>query len=208
MKQPRRQCLSRAQVQEIIRRYPDEPTRVLAQDFNTSVQKIYKTAQRYGITKSAEFMLGPHSGRIVKGERKSRATEFKKGHKPWSSGKKLKYKPSNLWEKGHKPFNTAQDGEVRWRHNPGYYFIRISENNWEFYHRWLWKEAHGKIKKGYNVIFKDGNPENCILENLECISNAELAVRNSIHRYPENIKNSMRLLGRLKKQIKNETDKH
>jgi hypothetical protein len=51
------------------------------------------------------------------------------------------------------------------------------------------------------VVFKDGNQLNCIIENLECISNAELMQRNTIHRFPAELKSTIRLVNKLKRNI-------
>lgn len=200
--QPKRTVLTPAQVQEIVRRYPDEKAASLAKEFGKPVSNIYKTAQRYGVKKSKAFMKSAASGRIRKGERKSTATEFKKGHIPCFKGKKLPYTPGNLWKIGNKPYNTAKDGEVRWRHNPGYFFIRLSENNWEFYHRYLWEQENGNIPKHYNVVFKDGNRRNCVIENLACISNAELAEMNRHTKYPPKLREAIELNNKLNRMIK------
>lgn len=44
--------------------------------------------------------------------------------------------------------------------------------------RWLWLTWIGPIPKGHNVIFVDHNPRRCVLSNLECIPNSEMAKRN------------------------------
>ncbi|GAB2549646.1 HNH endonuclease [Spirosoma aerophilum] len=44
--------------------------------------------------------------------------------------------------------------------------------------RYLWLTWIGPIPKGYNVIFVDHNPRRCVLSNLECIPNSEMAGRN------------------------------
>ncbi len=194
---------------EIVRRYPDEKSEDLAKEFDVPISRIYKTAQRYKVKKSEAFLNSSASGRIRKGERKSIETEFKKGHIPCFKGKKLPYTPSNLWKKGNKPYNTAKDGEVRWRYirgDMGYYFIRIAENNWEFYHRYLWKEKHGEIPKGYNIIFIDGNSRNCKIENLKCVSNAELAEMNRHTKYSPELRQAIELKNKLNKLIKKQNN--
>ncbi len=198
----KRKVLTHEQVLEIVRRYPNEKSGDLAKEFNCNIYKIYKTAQRYGVTKSEAFKNSPQSGRIQKGQRLSPKTEFKKGHIPYFKGKKLPYTPSHLWKKGNKPYNTAKDLEVRWRHNPGYFFIRISENNWEFYHRYLWKQKYGEIPEGYNIIFIDGNSKNCKIENLACVSNAELAEMNRHTKYPKAVRTAIELKNKLNRTIK------
>lgn len=207
------------QISDIIRRYPNEKSADIAKDFNVNVHLIYKTANRYGIKKSEEFMNSPDSGRAQKGNSISPTTQFKKGHVGNTKGlriesiikneEKLKYWRENcLWKKGHKPSNTAKDGDIRYRPNVGYWFIRISENNWEFYHRWLWVKNNGDIPTGYNIVFKQGfdrtkQPE---ITDLECISNAELGERNRITKYPIELRKAIKLNNKLLKII-NEHEK-
>lgn len=35
-------------------------------------------------------------------------------------------------------------------------------------HRRIWRMAHGSIPKDHVIAFKDGNPDHCVLSNLEC----------------------------------------
>ena len=65
----------------------------------------------------------------------------------------------NLWKK-------IADQPGNWRHN------------WRQLHLIMWEEAHGPIPKGHLVIFKDGNRQNCVLENMALITQAENAVMN------------------------------
>jgi len=44
--------------------------------------------------------------------------------------------------------------------------------------RHLWLTWIGPIPKGHNIIFVDHNPRRCLLSNLECIPNGEMAKRN------------------------------
>ncbi len=205
-----RRNLTSEQVKEIVKLYPNTKSSVTADMYGVSVNHIYKTAQRYGVKKSEEFMNSDNSGRIKKGQRLSINTEFKKGVPFRHKGKKkAEYtkKPitecSTWWKKGNKPYNTAKDGEVRWREGVGFYFIRLAENEWEFYHRYLWKEAHGEIPENYNIVFKDGNRKNCKLENLECLSNAELGERNRITKYPLELRKAIINNNKLIRNIKN-----
>lgn len=206
--------LTSKQVQEILKRYPNERAVDISADYNVSVTHIYKTAHRYGVCKSEEFRSSPASGRIQKGQRLSPNTEFKKGvSNPGRNPeliiknkiKRLKWKES-LFKKGHKPYNTAKDGEIRFRPGVGYYFIRIAENNWEFYHRHLWKKHHGSIPEGHNILFKDGNKKNCVIENLECISNSELGEKNRHTKYPYELQKAIEDRNRLSKLLKDLED--
>lgn len=39
--------------------------------------------------------------------------------------------------------------------------------------KWLWEQEYGPVPKGYVVTYKDRNPENCVLENLELVTRGE-----------------------------------
>ncbi len=60
-----------------------------------------------------------------------------------------------------------------------YKYIRLTKGKWDLYHRHLWKKHNGPIPAKHVIIFKDGNSLNCILENLDCITMAENARRNT-----------------------------
>lgn len=86
----------------------------------------------------------------------------------------------------------------------GYVEVKVAEpRTWRLKHRVVWEEANGPIPAGCNVQFRNGNTQDVRLENLFLISRAEqLRDRNSIHaRYPEEIKELMRLKGSIKRQI-------
>ncbi|MEA4975970.1 MAG: HNH endonuclease signature motif containing protein [Paludibacter sp.] len=214
----RTSILTPLEVKEIKRRYPDELAQVLADEFNVPVFRIYSVAKRYGIKKSDEFLNSTSSGRIQKGECLSPETQFQKGCPGATKGLRIEaiikdeeklrnWREKCLWKKGNKPYNTGKDGEIRWRKNVGYYFIRIAENNWEFLHRYIWQQKNGEIPQGFNVIFKDGNRRNCRLSNLECISDAELGERNRHTKYPLDLREAIEeknKLNRLLKEINHE----
>lgn len=206
--------LTSEQVNEIVRRYPDEKSATIAADFNIYTELVYKTARRYGVKKSEEFRQSEHSGRIQKGKCLSPETQFTKGctgntievrmQALIKKRDKLEAWKRNLWKKGNKPYNTAYDGEIRFRPGYGYWFIRISEQNWVYYHRYLWEQNYGEIPKGWNVVYKNGvnmkvPPE---LKDIECISDAELGDRNRITKYPAELQNAIKTKNILNKIIK------
>lgn len=43
--------------------------------------------------------------------------------------------------------------------------------------KWLWEMDGGEVPEGYVVYYRDGDPYNCEIDNLELISNEELARR-------------------------------
>lgn len=212
--------LKQYQIKKILELYPDNKAADIAKKYNITAGHVYKTAKRYGVKKSEAFLNSPASGRAQKGQSISPETQFKKGHVGNTKGmrmeallksaEKIQAWKNNHWKKGNKPFNTAKDGDLRFRKNPGYWFIRISENNWEFYHRWLWEKHFGKIPKGSNIVFKENFNKKNIPEiaDLQCLTNAELGERNRHSKYPKEIIQTIVIKNKLKKIIKNLQNEH
>lgn len=153
-------------------------------------------------------------------ERKAKGM-FRKGQIPPNKGKKMEeyMSPENLavfrsnqFKKNHIPHNAKENWEeVQRKDKQGnvYYMIKLPEKRKLVYkHIWMWEEENGKVPKAHNIVFKNGNSLDCTPENLECLSNAELMSRNTIHRYPDDLKQAIRRLGKIKKHIKNESAKH
>ncbi len=92
----------------------------------------------------------------------------------------------------------------------GYTIRKMTEtgktSDWVSLHRLLWTEAHGPVPVGHYVRFKDGNKRNITLENLELVSVRENMLRNTIQRYPPELKKTMFLTARLRRKIKEKTD--
>ena len=162
------------------------------------------------------FCLGlksSHNGCFKPGVSHSPGTEFKKGVAPANKGKKqiefmsqeaIMRTAATRFKKGQASFNEKQDGAISIRidkRGVKYQHIRISKSNWQPLHRHVWEKHNGAIAKDKVVVFKDGNTLNCDISNLQLISKADNAIRNSIHRYPEELKDVFRLMGRLKKKI-------
>lgn len=111
---------------------------------------------------------------------------FKKGNVPFTKGKKGYYAPGmekGWFDKGHQPWNDVPVGTVLEK-GGGYLWKKVSDKpgswlqNWRQLHLLIWEEANGPVPDGYRVIFKDGNRQNCALENLMLVSLAENAVMN------------------------------
>lgn len=68
-------------------------------------------------------------------------------------------------------------------------------------HVLLWVEHYGPIPKGYIVAFIDGDKTHIELGNLVLLHRSDLMRRNTIHNYPDEIKQVIRLSGKLKRKI-------
>jgi hypothetical protein len=60
----------------------------------------------------------------------------------------------------------------------GYWYIKIGEKKYEPKHRIIYKKHFGDIPSGMIVVFKNGNPHDFDLSNLELISKKENLIRN------------------------------
>ncbi|MBQ0089729.1 MAG: HNH endonuclease [Prevotellaceae bacterium] len=96
-------------------------------------------------------------------------TKYKNGNVPHNKGQKGYYhagQEKGWFKQGHKPVNYMPLGSVTII-NDGYLAKKIAEpNKWEFLSVHIWKEAGREIPKGSRLIFRDGDPMNCTLENL------------------------------------------
>lgn len=191
---------------EILRTmFPDNYTEVICNAINRGYRSVASKAYLMGLKKSEEFMkmeLKRQADRLTIAGSKNR---FKKGRisenkgKPMSKGLYEKIKHF-MFKKGNKPHNTKYDGHER-INTDGYTKIRIKEGKYVIKHRHIWEQVNGKIPKGYILIFKDKNPQNIVLENLELINRQENMERNTIHRFTPELKNTIRLVTKLKQAI-------
>lgn len=189
--------------QILIDMYPNHSAPEIAEILETEIYVVYKKAQNLGLKKDAEYLKALNRRMGEQLQKGGYGTRFVKGQKSWNKGKKLPSHPNSVktqFKKGEKPFNFCKIGDLR---KPDRYWkIKIADPNiWEFLHIYIWTKKHGEIKKGLCCVFKDNNPDNCRLENLELITRSELAVRNSIHNLPPEIVELKQTLGRLKRQI-------
>lgn len=73
----------------------------------------------------------------------------------------------------------------------------------------VWETHHKKkVPAAHNVVFADGNTQNFEPENLECITDEELMSRNTIQRYPADLKVNIRLISKIKKVIYENTTRN
>lgn len=123
--------------------------------------------------------LGLTSG-IVGGQFQKGQTPFNKG-KTWNeymSREGQKNSSKTQFQKNNIPWATKPVGAER-KDKDGYIEIKIAmPNKWQLKQRYVYEHTYGKIPKGYNVIFANGNKYNFDLDNLILVSNAELLIMN------------------------------
>ena len=116
---------------------------------------------------------------------------YQKGHAPGTKGKTIeeicKHDPEKLakvratqFKKGDRPLNEKPIGTIVT--NSEGYKLRKKQmegsqwERWEFLHRAVWEEHNGPVPEGMIVTFKDGNRQNCSIDNLMLVSRGEMAV--------------------------------
>lgn len=205
-----RRKFTESEIQLLQEKFPDSYTIDICKLLNRSYSSVCGKAHSLGLKKSVSFQemeLQKQGERLkVIGV----AARFQKGHISHNTGKKMdpevyeKIKHT-MFKKGQVCNNAKKDWEEvirKEKNGRNYIWIKVPGiRNIMYKHRWLWVTHHGEIPKGHNIIFKDGNTMNCVLDNLECISNAELMRRNTIQRYPTELKQTMKLLKKLKRTI-------
>ena len=199
--------------------YPDAPMARMVRAFRRPVNQIYAKAAALGLRRSEPYlreMLARVSRRL---QLSGQTHRFPKGHVPankglrrpgWARGRMRE----TQFKQGHFPANRDPEfyvpGALRVSFY-GYLEMRISFElgslGWRGLHLVLWEDAHGPLPKGHCLRFKDGDPLNVELENLELISRVENMRRNTIHNLPKPLKDTIQLLGRLKRRIREEQDR-
>lgn len=197
-----------AEEEALLRRdYADTPTIKLAARLGLAIHQVWGKAQRLGLKKSLQYRRSSHSGCIRPGERRGQATAFKKGMIPHNKGKKFSARgrtAETQFKPGDMPHNTVPVGTIV-TDCDGYLKKKIANNrdrhDWKFLHRLVWEAKNGPVPRGCVIVFSDGNKRNVALGNLACISRAENMRRNSIQRYPSELKKAIRAAAKLRRTI-------
>lgn len=109
---------------------------------------------------------------------------------------------------GNRPHTWVPIGTEQIR--DGYLWRKVTDghgrHDWRQVHVMLWEQHNGPVPKGLILVFRDRNKQNIQLDNLELITRAENCRRNSIHRYPPELKEVIRLQKKLERAIREHTD--
>lgn len=199
---------------ELRRCYADTPTQELADRLGRPLRAVYDMAKKEGLKKSPHYFARGLGGRTD--GTLGLATRFTSGQKSWNKGQH--YQPGGAckdtqFKPGFTPHNWVPVGAYR-INAEGYLDRKTHESrgarNWEGVHRLVWVEAHGPIPAGHAVVFKPGRRTNVLqeitLEALDLVTRGELMRRNTIHRYPPELKQTMKLVARVKRIIKERAD--
>lgn len=145
-----------------------------------------------GATNSGRFVAGGTSwnkGKQFDSGGRSHETRFKPGHR---GGRALeRYLPVGSER-------VTKDGYIQRKisDEPTFY------KRWRFVHVLTWEAAHGAVPQGHVVTFKNGDVTDCRrVENLELLHRRELMARNTVHNYPPELRQVIRLKGAISKRI-------
>lgn len=190
-------------------RYPNERADDLAKEIGVPIYLVYSKARQMDLKKSKEYLSTPAAGRLngSQGETK----RFQKGQVPWNKGMKgLKTGGEAGWFKpGHRGGKALEKyqpiGSIRV--SMGYLQKKIHDglpmqSRWRGLHIVNWEAIHGPLNtKTHALYFKDGNRQNCAIENLELVTRKDLALRNMITPIPREIRKLIQLRSVLTGQI-------
>lgn len=182
----------------------------IAMYLGATVLQVYRKAASLGLKKSEGYLNSPLSGRLVDGNR-GKAHRFEKGHQAWNKGTKglCLGGAQTQFKKGHRggiglekyqPVGAeriSKDGYLERKINDDFPFYR----RWRAVHILLWESLNGALPANHCLIFKDGNKTNIELDNLELLTRAENMKRNTIHRYPPELKSAIRAVKKLERTI-------
>ncbi len=216
------------QEKEALRRlFPHQSTVKLSRLMGRSESSLNGIAYGLGLHKTPEYLASPEACRLRRGENPGIPHRFKPGHIPANKGlKQPGLAIGRMAETQFKKGTRQGRANLNWKpigtiikNTDGYLRIKVADEpesiagagskstNWEFIHKRVWEAAHGPIPPGHRLWWKDGNHDNCALENLELLSDAQHMARTSIHKLPRELKETILLVGRVKRAIRKRTKK-
>jgi hypothetical protein len=170
-------------------RYHNSSAGELAVLLGRPVSSVYKMAFSLGLKTDRDFIAStarknssdPHHG--------GRQFLFKKGQASHNKGKKqveymtpegMQRSRKTCFKKGNLPKNHRPVGSERIVKKGGYIEVKTAEpKTWRLKHRIVWEQNNGPIPKGANIQFRDGNPQNCSIDNLYLITRDRQMIANS-----------------------------
>jgi len=185
--------------------YPDMKTADIATILGRPLSGVYGKANMMGIFKSKEYMTKLLEHESAKLKELGKTYQFKKQNVPYNYGQKMSTElydkcRRTMFKPGHKPGNIKKVGAIRIDHE-GYTYVKIADADWRLKHRVVYENVNGPVPANHVVIFKDNNMHNFDINNLQLISQADNMLRNTIHQYPEQIQELIKLKNKLKKKI-------
>lgn len=205
----RRRPWTEAELELLRRHFSDSKTDDIARALGRSYSSVAQKALGLGLEKSKAWLNSPASGRTD--GKVGVQTRLHLGQQPWNKGMKgLDIGGMGTrFQAGHKPHTWQPIGSHRITKD-GYLQRKVTDtgstpHDWKSVHQLMWEAANGPVPPGHVVIFKPGRkttePDAIKTEHLELVSRSELMRRNTVHRYPKEIADLMRLRGVVNRTI-------
>lgn len=187
--------------QELARVYPHMTNAQLSEMFGKSPKAIGLMALSIGIKKTPEVLA---------------LSRFKPGAEPFNKGLSgVNGASKTSFKKGNTP-QTWQPIGTRRINKDGCLVEKVSDTrnrrvDWQPVHRMVWTAANGPVPDGHVVVFKPGRKTTdasvITLDCVECVTRAENMKRNTVHRLPKELVQTIQLIGALNRQINKRTKK-
>jgi hypothetical protein len=197
------------QTDALVRLYPTHTAEDIAQLIGRATESVQHKASKLGLKKSREWVAERARQAMRNPNHPGRNAGFQKGHATWNKGiKGLRLSPKTEWKKGQLPHTWRPIGSTRVTAD-GYLERKVSDtrvtrDDYVPVHHLVWRmHGNGPIPAGHALVFRDGNPRNLDINNLELITRAELMRRNTVHRYPEPVKQAIRAKASFSRQLNN-----
>jgi len=201
--------------------WPRFPAFLIAYVLKRTRCAVYRRAAQLGLQKADDFHTQPIAA-LWNGTQEpgSIAARFKPGQTPMNKGKRRPgWAPGRMAEtqfkKGrpaHEARNYVPIGTEKVDRKRNVLMRKVTDdptifpvNRWRPVHVMVWEAAHGAVPADHMVVFKRGmkvfDAEQITVDRLELVTLAENMRRNSIHNYPQPLKQVMQLRGVLNRRI-------
>lgn len=195
--------------------YPHEPSKAIAAALGRSLSSVYVRAQCIGVQKSDEYVATTRwrAGHVPA----SMGRPFEPGHRAWNKGTSYRNGSDTMrarYAAGYRPHTEKPIGSLRLRTTRGLTYVErkfsmVGTNQsqrWRAVHRLVWEAEHGPTPRGHVVVFRPGMhtvvAQEITLDRLELVTHAQLLERNSVLRYPPELRTAMRRRARLERAIR------
>jgi hypothetical protein len=188
--------------------YPDTDIKEICRILDRSDRSIYTQANLLGLKRSEEYMKMLLQIEAKRLREFGNETRFQPGHTTWNKGAKGYIGPNKTsFKKGNKPHNTKEVGDTRICGKDKFLLVKVADKVWIRKEILIWEEVYGKVPKGYVVRVIDPRKNKYDINNLMIITWSENMKLNTIHKYPEELKKTIRALSKLKKTIRKNAKK-
>lgn len=187
-------------------------------DDDADLKRLYATeatARQIGVAlgrSKAAIKNRARLQRLKKPDDVTNSGRFLPGQTSWNKGKKgldfggrsheTRFKPGHRGGRANEiaqPIGAERivDGYLQRKTNDD----MPMHHRWKFVHVLLWESVNGPVPSGHVVVFKNKTRSDIHIDNLECITRRELMARNTVHNYPEDLRQVIRLKGAISKRI-------